>query len=148
MTRTALPKPLVVLGLAGILPQAICLLVAMAMPGERWFALAAGCCYAVVILSFLGGLWWMAALVDGQRGAGTYLVAVAPSLVGWAAMLPWCVGWRWPGPSLVVLGACLLASPLVDRALPAAQKLPPAWLRLRMMMAGGLGLTTLGLALV
>jgi hypothetical protein len=70
-----------------------------------------------VILSFLGGLWWMAALVGKETNAGSYVVAVVPSLAGWGAMLPWCFGWPWPAPSLIVLGVFLLASPLVDRAL-------------------------------
>lgn len=148
MARSDLPPQLTALGLVGIVPQAACVLVAVMMPGGRWFALAAGCCYAAVILSFLGGLWWMAVLIDPQRSAFGYLAVVVPSLVGWAAMLPWCVGWRWPGPSLVVLAACLLASPLVDRALPATASLPAGWLRLRILMASGLGLTTLALALV
>lgn len=125
----------------------VCWVLAAGWPDLRWFALSAGCCYAALILSFLGGLWWMAALVGDQKQAGAYIVAVLPSLAGWGAMLPWCFGWMWPGPSLIVLGLCLLASPLVDRALPSAQGLPTAWLRLRMAMAGGLGITTLALAM-
>lgn len=132
--------------MAGIIPQLICLGVAMAWPAGRWFALAAGCCYASMILSFLGGLWWMAALVETRRHPGSYLVAVLPSLVGWGAMLPWCFGWLWPGPSLLLLGFCLLASPWVDRAQPWADRLPAGWLRLRVMMASGLALSTLALA--
>jgi len=145
MKNTDLPVPLVTLGLAGIIPQAICLGVAIASPDDRYFALSAGCCYAAVILSFLGGLWWMAALAGTERNAGSYIVAVVPSLVAWGAMLPWCFGWPWPGPSLIVLGLGLLVSPLVDRVLPSAARLPPAWLRLRLAMAGGLGITTLAL---
>jgi len=148
MTRSALAPPMMTLGLAGIVPQALCLVAVVAIPSARWFAVAAGCCYAAVILSFLGGLWWMAALIGGRRDPGSYLLAVMPSLVGWAALLPWCFGWRWPTPSLIVLAACLVASPLVDRALPSAASLPPAWLRLRGVMAGGLGIMTLALAFV
>jgi hypothetical protein len=148
MKPTDLPIPLIALGLAGITPQAICLGTAMAWPDFRWFALSAGCCYAAVILSFLGGLWWMAALVGKEQNAASYIVAVVPSLVGWGAMLPWCFGWAWPAPSLIVLGFCLLASPLVDRALPSAPSLPPVWLRLRVAMASGLGIITLALALM
>jgi hypothetical protein len=138
-----LPGPPVWLGLAGVLPQALCLALTLTRPEDRWFALAAGCCYAAIILSFLGGLWWMAALQAGERAAGPYVWAVLASLGGWAAMLPWCLGWEWPGPALVLLGLALLASPMVDRRLPGAGALPPAWLRLRVIMASGLGLTTI-----
>ena len=137
-----LPRPLVLFGLAGLVPQAICLaLVAQGGP-DRWFALAAGCCYAAVILSFLGGLWWMAGLLGGVRAGWIYGVAVVPSLIGWAALLPWCFGWRWPGPSLAVLSLALLISPLVDRALGRHMALPAGWLRLRIVMATGLGAMT------
>lgn len=148
MTATALPRPVVLLGLTGILPQLLCLAVVVALPEWRWVALAAACFYAALILSFLGGLWWMLALLRGERGWEPYLLAVAPSLAGWAALLPWCFGLTWPGPSLALLGCALLASPLVDRRLGRQLALPAGWLRLRMMMASGLGLTSLALALL
>lgn len=148
MTDQALPRPVTLLGLAGILPQLLCLGVAAALPDWRWVALAAACFYAALILSFLGGLWWMLALLRGERGWEAYLLAVIPSLAGWAALLPWCFGLTWPGPSLALLGCALLASPLVDRRLGRSMALPGGWLRLRMMMASGLGLTSLFLALL
>ena len=148
MSLLALPRPVVAFGLAGILPQAACWAVARSWPEDRWFALAAGCCYAALILSFLGGLWWMAGLLAGRRDNTLYLAAVAPTLIGWAALLPWCFGWPWPGPSLLLLGALLLASPLVDRQLARTVALPAGWLTLRTMMATGLGTATIALALV
>ena len=147
MLFASLPRPVVVLGLAGIAPQVFCAAKALTVPDDRWFALAAGCCYAALILSFLGGLWWMAGLLSGRTDAGLYALAVAPSLVAWLALLPWCFGWEWPGPSLIVLGAALLASPLVDRRLARTVPLPEGWLGLRAVMATGLGLSTLALAL-
>ena len=88
----------------------------------------------------------MAGLLSGLRAGWVYGLAVLPSLIGFAALLPWTVGWSWPGPSLVVLALALLASPLVDRTLARHIALPPGWLRLRMAMAGGLGLLTLLIA--
>jgi hypothetical protein len=143
----ALPRPLVLLGLAGLAPQAVCLVLA-AQGENHYFAIAAGCCYAAIILSFLGGLWWMAGLLAGRQQAWIYGVAVLPSLAGWAALLPWCVGWRWPGPSLVGLGLALLLSPLADAALARRMAMPSGWLMLRGLMAGGLGLLTLMIAAV
>ena len=142
-----LPRPLVVLGLAGLLPQAFCLVMALDS-GNHYFAIAAACCYAAVILSFLGGMWWMAGALNGLREPWVYGMAVAPSLAGWVVLLPWCVGWTWPGPSLVLLGVLLLASPLADAALASRVPLPAGWLRLRCAMAGSLGLLTLAIAAV
>ena len=146
MPETTLPRPLIALGLAGLLPQAICLMAVAYGGPERWIALAAGCFYAAIILSFLGGMWWMAGLLSGLRAGWVYGLAVLPSLIGFAALLPWTVGWSWPGPSLVVLALALLVSPLVDRMLARHMTVPPGWLRLRMAMAGGLGLMTLLIA--
>ena len=143
-----LPRPAVLLGLSGWMPQAICLWLVAGGGPLGWSALAAGCFYAALILSFLGGMWWMAALLGGVRRAAVYVVAVLPSLAGLAALLPWTVGWDWPGPALVALGLVLLASPLVDRWLARMVELPAGWLALRMAMATGLGVLTLGLAWV
>lgn len=108
--------------------------------------LAAGCFYAALILSFLGGLWWMAGLLSGLRAGWIYGAAVAPSLIGLGALLPWCMGLNWPEPSLMVLALALLATPLIDRALARHIAFPRGWLRLRMIMTSGLGLLTLALA--
>ena len=146
MLIPTLPRPPVVLGLGGLLPQAICLVLVVHGGPERWIALAAACFYAALILSFLGGLWWMAGLLSGQRELWVYGVASVPSLIGLAALLPWSVGWDWPGPSLVALALALLASPLVDRVLARHVDFPAGWLRLRVMMTTGLGLLTLLIA--
>lgn len=146
VSRSTLPPAVTVLGLAGWLPQALCIWAVVDKGPYQWTAKAAGCFYAALILSFLGGLWWMAGLLGGVRKSGLYVVAVLPSLAAWAALLPWSEGWHWPGPSLVALGLLLLASPLVDRKLSGDVSLPQGWLRLRMWMAGGLGILTLALA--
>lgn len=146
LLKPALARPMVLLGLAGILPQAVCLWLVVGGGPLGWSALAAGCFYAALIASFLGGLWWMAALLGGVRRTDVYVVAVIPSLAAWAALLPWTVGWAWPGPSLGALGLLLLASPLVDRWLGRTIALPAGWLALRMAMATGLGGLTLALA--
>lgn len=148
MSDTTLPRPLVAFGFAGLLPQAICLVLVAQGGPERWMALAAACFYAAIILSFLGGMWWMAGLLSGLRAGWVYGLAVVPSLIGFAALLPWCVGWSWPGPSLVALALALLASPLVDRALARHLAFPAGWLRLRIIMTSGLGLLTLLVAAV
>ena len=128
------------------MPQAICLALVVQGGPERWIALAAACFYAAIILSFLGGMWWMAGLLSGLRAGWVYGLAIVPSLIGWAALLPWSAGWNWPGPSLVVLALALLASPLVDRTLARHVAFPAGWLRLRVIMTSGLGFLTLLIA--
>ncbi|KHK91475.1 DUF3429 domain-containing protein [Novosphingobium malaysiense] len=147
MTTDALPRPVIVLGLSGIVPQALCLGGALISSDWHWIALAAGCFYAALILSFLGGMWWMQALERSALDWGPYILAVIPSLAGWAALLPWCLGWIWPAPSLFVLALLLAASPLVDRTLARRFAASPAWLALRWRMAMGLGALTLALGL-
>lgn len=148
MVTQPLPRPLVWFGLAGLLPQALCLALVLGDGSLRWIALAAACFYAALILSFLGGIWWMAAMLGGLRSVLHYATAVLPSLFGFAALLPWCLGWTWPGPSLVALGFALVASLLVDRAMADQVPFPAGWLRLRMAMSWGLGIMTLLIGVV
>lgn len=135
----ALPAPVRWLGLAGITPQLACLV--LALSGREPLAAQLGLTYAAVILSFLGGLWWMAALQSGLRDATPYGLAVLPSLIGWGAL-------HLASGGLVLVGLCLLASPLVDRYLAGRIALPSGWIGLRWQMASGLGLSTVALASV
>ena len=133
------------LGYAGLLPQMLCIgLIAI---GHEWryAALAGGFAYAAAIFSFLGGVWWGQAVQAGRAGAGAYLVAVMPSLLAVALFLPWTLGWEWPGPALLYLGALILASPLIDRALGFAA---PDFMRLRVHLSMGLGALTIALGLM
>ncbi len=129
-----------VLGYAGLLPQVFCC--AMILAGHEWryAALAGGFAYAAAIFSFLGVVWWGQAVQSGRATTGAYVLAVMPSLLAVALFLPWSFGWEWPGPALFYLGALILASPLVDRALGYAA---PDFLRLRWHLSVGLGTLTL-----
>jgi hypothetical protein len=69
-----------------------------------------------------------------------------PSLISLAAYLPWIFGWSWPGPSLAIIAACLLLSPLVDREMALTLSLPQGWLALRRNLSLGLGALTALLA--
>jgi predicted small integral membrane protein len=136
------------LGYAGLLPQAACLLAQADGSGLQWIGSALGLAYACLILSFLGGVWWGMALASPQPPRWIFGVAVLPSLIGLAAFLPWMIGWTWPGPSLFVIGACLLASPAVDRAAARVVEPRPGWLRLRIHLSIALGLMTMALGLL
>lgn len=143
--QTSLSPAARALGYAGLLPQIFCL--AMIVTGHEWryAALAGGYAYAAAIFSFLGGVWWGQALASGRATTGAYILAVIPSLIAVALFLPWSFGWEWPGPALLYLGALILASPLVDRALGFAG---PDFLRLRWHLSIGLGALTIIIGLI
>ncbi len=133
------------LGYAGLLPQIVCVTLATSGHEFGYTALAGGFAYAAAIFSFLGGVWWGQALANGKAGASAYLIAVMPSLLAVALFLPWTFGWEWPGPALLYLGALILLSPLIDRALGFASR---DFLRLRIHLSAGLGLLTIVLGLL
>jgi len=147
--QTSLSPAARALGYAGLLPQALC--VGLLLIGHEWryTALAGGFAYAAAIFSFLGGVWWgqavSSARTDGAAPAGAYAIAVLPSLLAVALFLPWTFGWEWPGPALLYLGALILGSPLIDRAIGYAA---PDFLRLRWHLSLGLGLLTMALGLL
>lgn len=133
------------LGYAGLLPQIIC--IALILMGHEWrySALAGGFAYAAAIFSFLGGVWWGQAVQSGRATTGAYVLAVMPSLLAVVLFLPWTFGWDWPGPALLYLGALILGSPLIDRALGYAEG---DFLRLRWHLSIGLGVLTIVLGLL
>lgn len=135
------------LGYAGLLPQIICLGLALTEHEYAYTALAGGFAYGAAIFSFLGGVWWGQAIQHGatqgeKAGVGSYLIAVMPSLIAVALFLPWSFGWEWPGPALLYLGALIGLSPLVDRGLGFAA---PDFMRLRWQLSLGLGGLTIAL---
>lgn len=133
------------LGYAGLLPQIIFITMILAEHEWRYAALAGGFAYPAAIFSFLGGVWWGQALASGRATGGAYILAVLPSLIAVALFLPWTFGWEWPGPALLYLGALILGSPLVDRALGLAGA---DFLRLRWHLSIGLGGLTIALGLL
>lgn len=145
----ATPPMARLLGWAGLLPQALALL--LVLSGNDRFSFAAQAlafAYAALIFSFLGGLWWGLAARAYAAPAWTWVVAVLPSLIALAAFLPWALAWPWPGPSLVLLGTGLLLSLLVDRQLMRAGLAPSWWLSLRIPLSLGLGGLTLAIGLI
>ena len=113
MMNPSLPLPVRRLGLAGLLPQAACLASMFASPEARFTALAAGCFYPALILSFLGGIHWGLAIVSRSNANDPALrtrlvVSVIPSLAAWVALLfPETTG-------LLMLAAAIAAMLWVD----------------------------------
>jgi Protein of unknown function (DUF3429) len=134
-------------GLCGLAPQVIIVYFAFGTDQWQWVAQAAGYAYAAFIFSFLGGVWWGVALRESNAPGWIYGAAIAPSLIALVTFIPWTLGWSWPGPALLVLGTCLILSPLVDQRIRREIPLPDGWLPLRATLSLWLGGLTLLLAL-
>lgn len=132
------------LGYSGLLPQ-MAAIGAMVTGGPElyWTAMAVAYGYAAFIFSFLGGVWWGLGLAIAQPPRWIFVAAVMPSLIALATYLPWVLGWDWPRPSLFILGAALIASPLVDRLIVRGREGFGGWLTLRWHLSLGLGGMTL-----
>lgn len=122
------------LGLAGLLPFWLPLLPlygAGFMPGER--ALLLQMIYAAVILSFLGGIRWGAALKlpRGPLQSTLLVLSVVPSLTGFAALvLPSLAG-------LIVLIAAFLIQGAWDVQSAQRGELPAWFATLRAILTAG-----------
>lgn len=148
--RPVLPPLARALGFAGLLPQlAVVALLLGGGPDVRFTALSVGYGYAALIFSFLGGVWWGLAAMGVNRTPGwVWVASVVPSLLALATAWPWATGGTWPGPSLIVLGLCLMGSVLVDLRLQGLGLTPGGWIALRAPLSVGLGLLTLVAGLV
>ncbi len=85
--RRTLPPLALVLGIAGLIPFAVCGYGAVSNYGNP--AAQALAAYGAVILAFLGGVHWGFALPEpsGRGERARIGLGVVPSLVGWVALL-------------------------------------------------------------
>lgn len=118
------PRPALVLGLAGLIPFAgLALACALAPPPYDDLAHRALTGYGAVILSFMGGCRWGFAAMAARPDYGRLGLSVVPALYAWAAMA---------GPAPLGLLALGFAALLVaDIALTRAGGAPPWWPGLR-----------------
>jgi Protein of unknown function (DUF3429) len=148
-SEVVLPSAALWFGYAGLLPQIIAAMLVSFGMEYRWIGLAAAYGYSALIFSFLGGIWWGFGLLTRKSTASSaaiFAISVLPSLIAFWTYLPWIIGYDWPGPSLAIIGLCLMASPLCDRWLQTQCDLPVGWMRLRWHLSLGLGGLTLILA--
>lgn len=143
-----LPRIAYLLGAAGLLPQAAA--VGWLMTGSldwQTTAAVAAFAYPALILSFLGGTWWgLAAAAGEQAPAGTWVIAVTPSLIAlFTVGLGFWASWPWP---MLVLGIALLVSPAIDVLLVRRGLAPPGWASLRLPLSLGLGALTIAAAAI
>lgn len=135
------------LGYAGLLPLIGCVAGLGLLPMHRALLLDAGFGYAALIFGFLGGLWWGQGIARGKASPALFTFAVLPSLIAWGLILLRLLGWTTEA-ALLVLGAAILLSPIVDLALARTETSVRGWIALRLQLSTGLGALTLALALL
>lgn len=139
MTRHP-PLLAILLGLGGFIPFAACGLGALMLDSDgalrSTLALIA---YGAVILAFLGGVHWGFALFDGSQAApvlrARLLLGVAPSLVGWAALLTVLIGL--PDAGLSILLAGFVCTIVVEARASRAGLMPAGYIGLRWALTAG-----------
>jgi len=90
--ETTIPRPALLLGVAGLVPfVTLPLLTVLDFGIDADWAIQALLTYGAVILSFMGGVQWgLAMRAPPAAGEGTwmlYAASVVPALLGWAALL-------------------------------------------------------------
>ena len=143
--RRSLPPLAILLGLAGLIPFALCGYGAIGSYGEP--AAQALAAYGAVILAFLGGVHWGFALPDpATRGQRARLgLGVVPSLIGWTALLLVVAVSAEAG--LAVLLAGFVALTAVEARAAKAGLMPPGYMALRYGLSAGV-ITILAVVLV
>jgi hypothetical protein len=121
--RRAIPANARLLGYSGVVPFALCAAVlAWGSPGWVVGAQNGFVMYSAVILSFIGGIRWGAAISRGPARTAPLVFSVLPSL--WAVLFLW-----WPDPGITVVGlmAGFVVMGIADWVRPAQGA--PAWMR-------------------
>jgi hypothetical protein len=136
----AVPLPALALGLAGLMPFVLGALAMLgaALPGPWARGLAP---YALVILGFMAGVHWGAAMLRGDPGWRPLALSVVPALAGWAAFL---AGGR---PGLLLTAAAFAGLLAWDLAEIRRGRLPGWYAPLRVVLTGGVVLSLLAAAL-
>jgi Protein of unknown function (DUF3429) len=135
---TRIPRPALVLGLAGLLPflwsAATHLSPALASAAGQWLSPMflggyVGLTYGTVILSFMSGvLWGFASKAEGTEAAFAYTLSVIPAL--WVFFMVTDASES----SRVFLAAGFVGLLLLDAMFQAWGLSPRWWLRLRVML--------------
>ena len=125
-TSQDLPLPARLLEIAGIVPFAIGALGVGLAPEIKSEAAHALLLYGAVSLSFLGGIRWGFALLEGEEaGWSAYGLSIAPALAGW-------LGAASGGPGgMLILAIALGIWLFAERAAPPSLPLPRGYIRLR-----------------
>jgi hypothetical protein len=134
MTDSTVPRPALLLGLAGLLPSVAMVVAMLALPDWRAGVARAGIAYGAVIVSFIGGAWWglVCARAPAAPGARMLVLTVLPSLIAWPAVLL-------PAPTgLAVLALTFAVLLPTDARLQREGVAPPWWMALRRILSPGM----------
>ncbi len=117
----SMPVPARAMGLAGLLPFTFGALAVCFAPEIRAEAASALIVYGAIVLSFLGGVRWGFAMLEGGEGSwSAYGLSAIPSLLAWIGALT-------SGPEgLIILALALVLWFFAERANPPSLPLP-AW---------------------
>ena len=132
MFRT-LPTLAVLLGAAGVVPFLLLGIASVGAEQSQALAAARGLVgYGAVILAFLGGVHWGFTLGEPEVARAVrarLLLGVAPSLVGWAAVLVSIVAE--PALALIVLIAGFIATVVVESRAQKRDLMPGGYMAMR-----------------
>ncbi len=133
--RRSLPPLALVLGLAGLIPFALCGYGAVGSFGDR--AAVALAAYGAVILAFLGGVHWGFALPEpsGRAERARLGLGVVPSLVGWVSLLLVIAVNAESGLALLIAGFAALTA--VEARAAKRGLMPPGYMGLRYALSAG-----------
>jgi hypothetical protein len=137
-----IPGPVCVLGLAGLIPFIAGALLVAFSPESKAGAAAALLAYGAVSLSFLGGIRWGFAVMEGaSAGWGAYGLSVVPAAVAWIALYD-------GGPfGLTILALAIGLWIFAERGSPPETGLPAWYIRLRIMLSVPSALSLIAAAL-
>ncbi len=143
--RSFLPPLAAVLGIAGLIPFALCGYGAVAGYDDR--AAQALAAYGAVILAFLGGVHWGFALPEpsGRAERARLGLGVVPSLIGWVALLLVIAVGAEAGLALLLVGFAGLT--VVESRAAKAGLMPAGYMSLRYGLSAGV-MTILAVVLV
>jgi Protein of unknown function (DUF3429) len=146
--RNSIAQSVLILGLAGLLPQVAACVFAFTNTNANAYALLFAFTYSALIFSFIGGVWWGQALSAPVRHTWIFIAAVAPSLITWGAALMLFINLKWWPFSIGAVATGLLLSPLVDLQIAKVLPQPDGWIKLRWTLSIGLGCLTLLIATI
>ena len=129
--RAAIPRPVLVWGLAGLIPFLGQPALALASPPLAAWSDRALALYAAAILSFLGGARWGRAVAENRPDPRTIALSMAPSVAAWGLVL---LPQARSGLQLAGLAAALVLHLIWDLRSPG---LPDWYPRLRLILTAG-----------
>ena len=138
MTAPPISTAARMLGIAGLLPQLGALLL-IATGVDRALGTLMAFAYAVVILSFLGGISWGFAMRSSADQARLAALTVAPTLTAFVLVIARVAAGLRADWALIAVGILLIVTLVLDRGFTDRGVTPPGWMGLRIPLSLTLG---------